>query len=710
MPGVNKPNKTPPSRLLHRQLCLLSGQQAWCNQTAQNLVAAHTSTNEPSQLNVVWVSSDPTAPSHAITPKQTKNWLGRELTLLVFDGWSGIDADALAAISGALVGGGFMILLTPTGTATESPATGQQENPWFHNRFLARFSKILRASAPRFTVITQENPAAITSQLTPLDLASINSQVNEFSYTDEQQRAMDGINKVATGHRRRPLVITADRGRGKSSALGAAAAQLLQQGKERILITASRLSATDTLFEHARLALPEARVERGKILWQQRIIEYMAPDELIKQKPSADLLIVDEAATLPAPILEALLRQYSRIVFATTVHGYEGTGRGFAIRFSQRLDQLTPQWRTLTLHQPIRWANKDPLEALIFNALLLNALPAAAESLSTSLPAKEQTYRIDRTQPLSESLLSELFGLLITAHYQTKPSDLHQLLDHPQVTIWVSLRAGHVAAVALLIQEGNLDLALAEKMFNGERRPSGQLIPGTLVTASGVTEFGSQLGLRIMRIAVHPALQNKTLGSQLIENIEQQAQVDGFDWLGSSFGATQLLLHFWQKNQFEPLNMGLKQDAASGEHSALVIKPLTRQATVCINKIRFRWIEQLSDLLIRYLNEVDPKLLLTLIQAIEHTEQQVSKPDQLDAAAFAHNQRGFDHACAALTRLLLQRLLTCSVDQLAEPQLLQLGVARLLQNRSWQQTSQLTGLSGKKACVSKLRQLIKQLL
>ena len=86
----------------------------------------------------------------------------------------------------------------------------------------------------------------------------------------------------------------------------------------------------------------------------------MVPSELVDELPNASCVLVDEAAALPIPLLRRLLARYSRIVFATTVHGYEGTGRGFAIRFRAHLDDRAPDWRQLKMTTPIRWAPGSP--------------------------------------------------------------------------------------------------------------------------------------------------------------------------------------------------------------------------------------------------------------------------------------------------------------------------------------------------------------
>ena len=101
-------------------------------------------------------------------------------------------------------------------------------------------------------------------------------------------------------------------------------------------------------------------------------LSYVSPDRVAQGDVLADLLLVDEAAAIPTPLLEAMLARHSRIVFATTEHGYEGTGRGFHLRFKKVLDEQTPDWQELHLVEPIRWSLSDPLEPLIFRLLGLN--------------------------------------------------------------------------------------------------------------------------------------------------------------------------------------------------------------------------------------------------------------------------------------------------------------------------------------------------
>ena len=162
--------------------------------------------------------------------------------------------------------------------------------------------------------------------------------------TPDQAEAVEAILHTARGRARRPLVLISDRGRGKTAALGLAAGQLLAEGMARILVTAPRLAAVAPLFHHAAAWLKQGRVRADRIEIGQGEIRFLPPDALCQGTEPADLLLVDEAAAIPAPLLERLLATHPRLVFASTIHGYEGTGHGFEVRFRHSLQRLTPNY------------------------------------------------------------------------------------------------------------------------------------------------------------------------------------------------------------------------------------------------------------------------------------------------------------------------------------------------------------------------------
>src|SRR5690606_20208591 len=129
------------------------------------------------------------------------------------------------------------------------------------------------------------------------------------------------------------------------------------------------------VFKHASELLPAAILTENKLSLGKAYGQYVAPDAILASKLETDLLSIDEAAALPAHLLFKLLGRFSRIVFSTTVHGYEGSGRGFDIRVKDYLNSNKPGWRNLHLTHAMRWYNNDCLEAFWFELLCIKAKP-----------------------------------------------------------------------------------------------------------------------------------------------------------------------------------------------------------------------------------------------------------------------------------------------------------------------------------------------
>ena len=206
------------------------------------------------------------------------------------------------------------------------------------------------------------------------------------------------------------------------------------------------------------------------------------------------------------------------LLFASTVHGYEGAGRGFAIRFQKILNDITPQWRAMRMEHPVRWALGDPLELMTFRMLLLDAAPADISAFDSLAAEDCEIQRLNRKQlAKDEPLLRQIFGLLVLAHYRTSPQDLRILLDGPNVSVVVMRYQGQVIATALVAAEGDIEAELAEAIWRGGRRVRGHLLPQTLAHHAGFPDAASLKGERVVRIAVHPDLQGRGFGSRLVK-------------------------------------------------------------------------------------------------------------------------------------------------------------------------------------------------
>lgn len=179
---------------------------------------------------------------------------------------------------------------------------------------------------------------------------------------------------------------------------------LLRQLGGEAIVTAPTRSAVEVLASFA-----------GETL------RFMAPDALLASKEKAAWLIVDEAAAIPAPLLRQLVSRFPRTLLTTTVQGYEGTGRGFLLKFCASL----PHLQSFTLSAPIRWAAGCPLESAISQLLIFND-EAFRDAPMGEIALEAVNQSCWQTQP---ALPEAMYQLLSGAHYRTSPLDLRRMMD-----------------------------------------------------------------------------------------------------------------------------------------------------------------------------------------------------------------------------------------------------------------------------------------
>ena len=691
-------NQEVAKRFLPRKLIVISGSLKHCYQIAKDF--SH-------DMNTLWLSHTPFEAQQTVAINKATTLLGQQFQALVFNAHPdhknkiAFDANAFGAVTGTIIGGGYLILLTP------------DLNQWGEKSyFLQRFIRLLKAQDSVLFYHKDKRPPPACQQF--IDLAPHNQTLSS-----EQKKVFNAMLRVVQGHRRRPLVLTSDRGRGKSTLLGKLAAHLLQQNIRCIIVTAPSRKIANAIFNAASLAVKEC--PDSKQLLQG--LHFLSPDALHRQKSKADLVLVDEAAGLPLPMLKDLIKQHSRLIFASTEHGYEGSGRGFAIRFRTLLDEICPQWKSARLEQPFRWCVNDPLENFTFDALLLKTDSAiqppssyfdVLKSNKTALIGNKPR-RITQQELLhNESLLRQIFGLLVSAHYQTRPSDLVRLLDDPQYQIFVLQYQNHLIATAVMVQEGGLSQELAIKIYNGKRRPQGHLVPQLLATHVGIKEAPCYYANRIMRIAVEPALQGKGIGSYLLDYlIDYSKQKNKADYIASSFGATAELIRFWSKANFKTVQIGMKRDASSGTHSIIMLQALNTKAQSMAIYAQKHFQQSLPLLLADPLRDLEAPLVTALFQplspSIKHIQQVLDENERYALRGFCDQQRGYENSIISIHKLTLSYL----SQPIKTPDLtsteLQILIAKVLQKHPWQSLAKLTHITGKKQAVQLLRQTVKKL-
>lgn len=661
----------------------------------------------------LWVAAEPVDDIEGscwLPAAKARTRLGGEQDLVVMDAVSsesGFDPEAFGALAGTLRAGGLLVLMTPPdwGVRPDADYRRLAEYPWraeqLSARYLARLARLLRADARVIQWAAGEVPSR--PSLTEAPPAAASSS-DADCLTRDQAEAVARLTRL---RRRRPLVLTADRGRGKTAALGIACARLLAAGETEILVTAPRPSAVAGLFERLAALCPEGRRHGNAFEASHGRVAFLPPDALAQLAEEGEvggpgrLLLVDEAAAIPAPLLGRWLAAFPRIAFATTVHGYEGSGRGFALRFRERLARQTPDWRACHLAEPIRWAEGDPLEALTSRLLLLDAEPAACpDAGDTATPRRLDRDVLARDEPR----LRALFGLLVQAHYRTTPADLRRLLDGPGVALTV-LEAGQaLQGVVVSGDEGGFPAGLAEQVARGERRPRGHLLAQSLAAHAGEREALTARLRRVLRIAVPTERRRHGSGRQLVEAEVARARGDGIDLLGASFGAEVGLQAFWQAAGFRAVRLGLTRETATGEHALMVVRPTGPTGQRLAERLQARFHRQLPGLLAFELAELAPAVVVALLAEAPAAPLGDEDRRDLDDVAFGHRE-------PALARPAIQSLVRCHAGRLAvrQDEALALLAAWAFQGRATPWLAVQLGVSGKRGVQEWLREVVARL-
>ena len=488
-----------------------------------------------------------------------------------------------------------------------------------------------------------------------LDKNPIGPLLNLCKTVDQAKAIMCLIDIISEKNNKNTVSITSGRGRGKSSSMGLAVASSIVYGYSNIIVTAPSPDNLKTFFEFLVKGLNELNfIERKDYIIQEgtgefkgsivniqinknhkQTIRYILPtDILIFQM--AELLIIDEAAAIPLNIVKRIIPDCLTFM-ASTIQGYEGTGRSLSIKLIDDLRNKQSMsgsriLKEISLSQAIRYADNDPVEFWLNKLLLLDATNAESFEDSMEDPNKLELYLVNRDTLFSyhkgsEAFLKKIMSLFVSSHYKNTPNDLQLLSDAPAHKIFVLCKSidkqrkskglPDVYCAIQACEEGGISKDVI--LTNNKRglKPSGDLIPWTISDHYQDQEFAHMTSIRIVRIACHPDCQRMGYGTKAlqllsqyyegkfikidVDEIEENEEEDDNNknkenegkkklkpllnkledvkppfiyYLGTSFGLTNNLYNFWNKSGYKPLYIAMNSNSITGEHSCIMIKPL----------------------------------------------------------------------------------------------------------------------------------------
>jgi len=524
--------------------------------------------------------------------------------------------------------------------------------------------------------------------------------------------------------------ITAARGRGKSAALGLTIAGAISLNFTNVYVTSPSPENLKALFEflikgfealnlkeHADYEIQYSNGnEKQKCIVainvfrnHKQTIQYIEPTDAARLI-QAELLVIDEAAAIPLPLVKALISGPHMSFLSSTINGYEGTGRSLSLKLLKQLRENVPigtggqvAVKTHTLHEmtldeSIRYKSGDQIEKWLYKLLCLDATNSHYKLSGTPPPDRCELYYVNRDtlfsyHKASESFLSKVMSIFVSAHYKNSPDDLQMLSDAPAHHLFVLMspvKKSHdtlpeILAAIQVCMEGQLSKDSVTDTINKGRRAAGDLIPWTVSQYFMDNNFAQLSGARIIRLAVHPDVQSMGYGSRALEllreyyeqkflsatsnqeeslaNMFNDATVDDdlsevrsakelppllcrlserkpeyLDYIGVSFGVNLGLLKFWKRNGFVTCYMRTTTNELTGDHTCIMLKNVRATSPFSEFEKKDDWIYQyflefrrrFISLLSFEFKEFSPHLAISFLQLMQsHVDYTLPEKDVL---------------------------------------------------------------------------------
>ena len=510
--------------------------------------------------------------------RDTEKILGQTYGMLVLQDFEAITPNLLARTIETVQGGGIVVMLLQSMKSLKQLYTMTMD---VHARYrtessddpIARFNErfILSLGACKTALVVDDElnvlPLSVAKDIKPLEAAPasvsadtkqlkdlveslketqpVGSVVPETVTVDQAQALLTFTDALSSQSLSSTVTLTAARGRGKSAALGLAVALAVSYSYSNIFVTSPHPDNLHTFWQFVfkgfdRLGYKEFLdydlVKSSNKEWNEAVvrvnifknhrqtIQYIQPQDA-HVLGQAELVVIDEAAAIPLPLVRALMGPYL-VFLASTISGYEGTGRSLSLKLIQSLRETSKlglsngtnaalatetttdgaskataarSLREIKLEMPIRYGPNDAIERWLNSLLCLDSSLSSLNSRTliargTPHPSTCDLYAVNRDtlfsyHSVSEVFLQKLMALFVSSHYKNSPNDLQLLSDAPNHLLFVLLppikEAKEVTlpeplVVVQVALEGQISKQSVLNSLSRGIKASGDLIPWTI--------------------------------------------------------------------------------------------------------------------------------------------------------------------------------------------------------------------------------------
>ncbi|KAJ7945318.1 RNA cytidine acetyltransferase [Quillaja saponaria] len=530
--------------------------------------------------------------------KDSERILGNTFGMCILQDFEALTPNLLARTIETVEGGGLIVLLLRSLASLTSLYTMVMDvHERFHSeshseaagRFNERFLLSLASCKACMVIDDELNILPISSHMRSIipvpdrqdseglseaerDLKNLKEQLNDdipvgplirkCCTLDQGKAVMTFLDAILDKTLSNTVSLLAARGRGKSAALGLSIAGAIAAGYSNIFVTAPSPENLKTLFEFVckgfdalkykehidfdvvKSLNPEFKKATVRInIYKQhrQTIQYIQPHEYEKLS-QVELLVIDEAAAIPVPVVKSMLGQYL-VFLSSTVNGYEGTGHSLSLKLLQQLEEQSQQsaksvdgflsgrlFKKIELSESIRYAPGDPIESWLHSLLCLDATNHIPNLNRLPPPNECDLYYVNRDTLFSYHKDSELFlqrmmALYVASYYKSSPNDLQLMANAPENHLFVLLgpvddsknQLPDILCVIQVCLEGQISLKSAIKRLSDGYQPVGDQIPQKFSEQFLDSVFPSLSGARIVRIATHSSAMRLGYGSQAVK-------------------------------------------------------------------------------------------------------------------------------------------------------------------------------------------------